>query len=124
MANQDEFVKTALRLPRELHTHVRRSAEAQGWSMNSEIIARLRNEGAPSLDAVMEKLRSREAELIDSNQLQISVLRNVIARVRPVLEQMEAALDKDPGDRAVAALKEKIDFCMAMIETIEAYPSE
>lgn len=40
---QDEFIKTALRLPRDLHAQVQASAEELGRSMNAEIIARLQS---------------------------------------------------------------------------------
>lgn len=41
MATQDEYIKTALRLPRDLHRSIQESAEEAGRSMNAEIIARL-----------------------------------------------------------------------------------
>ncbi|NMG64391.1 Arc family DNA-binding protein [Azoarcus indigens] len=41
MARQDDYIKTALRLPRELHKLVQDSADDRGRSMNAEIIERL-----------------------------------------------------------------------------------
>jgi hypothetical protein len=41
VATQDDYVKTALRLPRGLHGEVMAAAEANGRSFNAEIIARL-----------------------------------------------------------------------------------
>ncbi|WP_208454060.1 Arc family DNA-binding protein [Burkholderia gladioli] len=41
MATQDEYIKTALRLPRHLHADISVSAEKAGRSMNAEIIERL-----------------------------------------------------------------------------------
>ncbi|AZV95184.1 hypothetical protein CBF45_16835 [Bordetella sp. J329] len=38
---QDEYIKTALRLPRDLHKQVQESATERGRSMNAEIIERL-----------------------------------------------------------------------------------
>lgn len=38
---QDEYIKTALRLPRDLHKEIKEAAEYNGRSMNAEIIARL-----------------------------------------------------------------------------------
>lgn len=38
---QDEYVKTALRLPKELHRKLHESAKENGRSYNSEIISRL-----------------------------------------------------------------------------------
>ena len=36
--DQSDFIKTALRLPRELHARVQVSAESHGASINTEII--------------------------------------------------------------------------------------
>lgn len=47
MATQDEYIKTALRLPRDLHTAVQEAAERAGRSMNAEIIRRLELSLAP-----------------------------------------------------------------------------
>lgn len=41
MAKQDDYIKTALRLPRELHAAIQASAEDRRCSMNAEIIDRL-----------------------------------------------------------------------------------
>jgi hypothetical protein len=41
MATQDDYVKTALRLPRSVHAKLQEAADASAKSMNSEIIARL-----------------------------------------------------------------------------------
>lgn len=41
MANQDDYMKTALRLPRDLHAKLMGAAEATGKSLNAEMIARL-----------------------------------------------------------------------------------
>jgi len=38
---QDDYIKTALRLPRALHGDVQQAAAASGRSMNAEIIQRL-----------------------------------------------------------------------------------
>jgi len=41
LSNQDDFIKTALRLPRDVHAAIQKAAEESGRSMNSEIVARL-----------------------------------------------------------------------------------
>ena len=41
MPLQDEYVRTALRLPPDLHNKVHQAADAAGRSFNAEIIARL-----------------------------------------------------------------------------------
>jgi hypothetical protein len=41
MATQDDYIKTALRLPRAVHAKLLAASEQTGKSMNAEIIARL-----------------------------------------------------------------------------------
>ncbi|MGQ7939154.1 Arc family DNA-binding protein [Paraburkholderia sp. D1E] len=41
MATQDDYIKTALRLPRDLHAELTSSAQLLGRSLNAEIIERL-----------------------------------------------------------------------------------
>jgi hypothetical protein len=54
---QDDFQKTALRLPRDLHEKVVSAANASGRSMNAEIIARLQASFSPSENALPPHLR-------------------------------------------------------------------
>lgn len=63
--DQTDFIKTALRLPRELHARVQASAEARGASLNSEIIHLLQRAletptveiGERSLDAIEARVK-------------------------------------------------------------------
>lgn len=41
LSNQDDFIKTALRLPKAVHASIQSAATQSGRSMNAEIIARL-----------------------------------------------------------------------------------
>lgn len=41
MARQDDYIRTALRLPPDMHKALHESADASGKSFNAEIIARL-----------------------------------------------------------------------------------
>lgn len=41
LTSQDDFIKTALRLPKDVHARIQEAASAAGRSMNAEIIARL-----------------------------------------------------------------------------------
>lgn len=43
LKNQDDHIKTALRLPRELHTRIQEFAQINERSMNAEIVARLQS---------------------------------------------------------------------------------
>jgi hypothetical protein len=58
--SQDEYHRTALRLPRDLHQQVLRAAEAAGRTMNAELLARIA--GADEVTANKELVR-QNAEL-------------------------------------------------------------
>ena len=58
--SQDEYVKTALRLPAALHTELKDAAERNGHSMNAEILARLQE--APAL-ARLDRIGKDQREI-------------------------------------------------------------
>jgi hypothetical protein len=86
MANQDDYIKTALRLPRDIHAKLLGAADATGKSMNAEIIARLESSfsgGAESasllatiarlnLDIAMGEL-DKQAHEVDAANLALSL---------------------------------------------------
>ena len=41
IAKQIDYLKTALRLPRDLHTKIHEAADSSGRTMNAEIVSRL-----------------------------------------------------------------------------------
>ncbi|TJZ69753.1 Arc family DNA-binding protein [Chitiniphilus eburneus] len=45
---QDDYLKTALRLPRELHSRIQEAAAKSGRSMNAELIHRLESSFQPT----------------------------------------------------------------------------
>lgn len=49
--NQDDYLKTALRLPRDLHAKIQEAASAAERSMNAEIVARLHQSFSPNESA-------------------------------------------------------------------------
>lgn len=63
MATQDDYIKTALRLPRDLHSRLLHSAEAKGRSLNAELIDRLQGEDAPS--ALVEVIARQNAQIAE-----------------------------------------------------------
>lgn len=72
MANQDEYMKTALRLPRDLHAKLMDAAETTGKSLNAEMIARLTESfaGAHSPDLVAKVARlSLALSLVNTQRL-------------------------------------------------------
>lgn len=64
MAKQDDYVKTAFRLPKAIHFALQESAEDKGRSMNAEIIDRLTNSFIPIgvVDGVLKEFDVGSAE--------------------------------------------------------------
>lgn len=64
MAEQDDYIKTALRLPRTLHQDMQSTAESAGRSMNAEIIKRLTSSlDQDELERQCEKYRKFASKL-------------------------------------------------------------
>lgn len=77
--NQSDFIKTALRLPKDLHAQLHAEAQETGRSYNAEIVARLQksfeNEPGdelthPRLETALQKLRD-EMKLLAKTQQQL-----------------------------------------------------
>lgn len=70
---QDEYVRTALRLPPDLHEAVKAAAKGAGHTMNAEIIARIAAaEENASFKAVLkqnEELRRLMLEMLERIEL-------------------------------------------------------
>jgi hypothetical protein len=69
-STQDNYIRTALRLPRDLHQRVQEDAERNGRTMNAEIIARLASDYAgvtlPDIARQNEKTHSMIQQIIDA----------------------------------------------------------
>lgn len=63
--DQSDYVKSALRLPRDLHAQVSDDAERNGRSLNAEIISRLRTSPLDGLTADVGEVRAMVRKLLD-----------------------------------------------------------
>lgn len=61
--NQDDFQKTALRLPKELHAQLHAAAQESGRSYNAEIIARLQSSFDDQAGNSVARINELELEL-------------------------------------------------------------
>lgn len=68
---QDDYMKTALRLPRDLHAKIQEEAAASGRSMNAEIVARLQDSFLTSFEREVPPLQQFYI-LLDSSGYPIS----------------------------------------------------
>lgn len=107
---QDDYMKTALRLPRELHALIQEAAASAGRSMNAEIVARLqasfpraipnREEAQPTREEVqtLQSIMTTLAELPSSDYQPGSLLRATIERlVEQVAEQAVLSILQERG---------------------------
>ncbi|MBY0240311.1 MAG: Arc family DNA-binding protein [Burkholderiaceae bacterium] len=66
---QQDYVKTALRIPRDLHEQIVDAAERNGRSMNAEILARLQAEPVSDLlhklSRDVAEIRAVDREILD-----------------------------------------------------------
>lgn len=104
LTNQDEYIKTALRLPRALHAAVQDAAERAGRSMNAEIVARLQEtfdgvstgESLLGILALSGRLDAEIAEARLEGLDYLSALAACVAPLQDVLDTLEqAGLDTD-----------------------------
>lgn len=123
MATQDDFVKTALRLPRSLHAHIQAAAAAAGRSMNAEIIDRLQADpDGAALAVMLTRLRGSDEELLETTKKQRDLLWNVVDRAEDVLnktdELMRGGAERDGG---ITSVQQSIGALRDLIATIKAY---
>lgn len=119
MAKQDDFVKTALRLPRALRDEIKEAADAAGHSMNDEIIDRIRL--APeqvAATAILAKISEYEGVLRDAARKQGDALWRVIERAENVCSEVDGLLASVAHDESAAARKE-LAFLRELIETVK-----
>ena len=123
MAKQDDFVKTALRIPRTLHAQIQQAAEASGRSMNAEIIDRLlAHPGDAALAAVLDRARSSEDELLDTTRKQRDLLWSIVERTEDVLIKTDEMIEQCmPANSDVFAIRKSIAALRDIIVTIKAH---
>jgi predicted nuclease with TOPRIM domain len=94
MAEQDDYIKTALRLPRMLHHDVQNAAESAGRSMNAEIIERLEySMPREQYEDIRQKLEEYQANM-DAMKAASSELRELYEKQDASARRMEAIDDE------------------------------
>jgi hypothetical protein len=91
MATQDDYIKTALRLPRDLHAELTSSAQLLGRSLNAEIIERLAR-GTNTWE--MHKVISQLTQAIeDGNKRRKRETGAILRGFEEAMEAFKAAVD-------------------------------
>lgn len=116
MATQDDYVKTALRLPRDLHLKLQGSADATSKSMNAEIVSRLEESfigGQGNLTTAIARL-TLELAMVDTAkvtaQMRTTLLAVKIRLLGETLLDRLGAEDEDIKDQARAAINIANEF--------------
>lgn len=122
MATQDDFIKTALRLPRGLHTTLQAAAESSGKSMNAEIIARLQsNPEAVAATTILAKLNDLEDVLIETNRRQSDMLWKIIERADDALRRASVVLSASQFEEETTALRHDFSVLMDLIDAVRVH---
>lgn len=94
--DQSEYVKTALRLPPDLHKAIHDSAKEAGRSYNAELIARLIRSFEPPGDlGLLANLRRVEVELAELD-IELTVRTNKLAQAINLAQRLAIATEEYP----------------------------
>jgi hypothetical protein len=87
MKKQADYVKTALRVPRDLHTQLHQAADASERSFNAEIVARLEASFAEKgkVESVPAFMESQSLPLSPLSPLGEGVIRQLILELEGVV---------------------------------------
>jgi hypothetical protein len=122
MAKQDDFIKTALRLPRGLRDEIKAAADAAGHSMNDEIIDRIRlGPEQVAATAILAKISEFDAALRDAAKKQGDALWRVIERAETVCDQADQMLAAGREPEEEASLRREVSFLRELIELVKLH---
>ena len=91
-----DIQKTALRLPRDLHTAIHEAADASGRTMNAEIVYRLQrtfDEKEAPTDIAPRQYQRKQKYTIQSD-MPDEAMQELMARIQEVWDKYKAAQDK------------------------------
>jgi len=106
---QDDYMKTALRLPRDLHAKIQEAATTSGKSLNSELIARLDESFDPKPDQTLLRHLAETRMKLAQRDLELTL----VASTSGMLADMAAYL----GDQLIQ--KGGLDLAANMVESLQ-----
>jgi hypothetical protein len=123
MANDDDnLVKTSLRLPRSLHAEIDSTADAAGISTNAEMLLRLaRNPHVDTAAQVLDHINKTENRAVEAMTRHMKALWSALDRANVTLEHVAAAMAQVPPDGSAAALKREVEFALELINALSAH---
>ena len=131
MAKQDDYTKTALRLPRELHQKLMDAASARGHSLNTEMIYRLDGsfrEAPPAdeadkqieINAVLEGLRSTIAEVARKDNERDDAMRAMGTDLYMLCRQALPIIDDEATQRNVLQMLATVGTALQAGDLVDA----
>lgn len=113
MATQDDYIKTALRLPRALHAELHTSAESKGRSLNAELIDRLQGGADQGANALIQVIARQNADLAerDLDLHKITLQATALAQTLQIISDLFAQSDMGKMDNAEGLLEEARKLC-------------
>ncbi|MFM0479097.1 Arc family DNA-binding protein [Paraburkholderia strydomiana] len=121
MDNQDEWVKTALRLTRALHDEIKASAEISGHSMNAEILARLHaRKDIAAATTILARIDEFETSMRERQRRGEENLWRVIDRAESLVSEIDVALEAGATGESIDGMRREIRFLLELIEFAKA----
>jgi hypothetical protein len=123
MANDDDnLVKTSLRLPRALHAEIEKAADAAGISTNAEMLLRLaRDPHVDTAGQVIEHIRETESHAVDAMARQMKALWSALDRANVTLDHVAGAMAQVRPGTDAATLKGEVEFARELINALAAH---
>lgn len=110
----EDIQKTALRLPRELHTAIHESAKKSGRTMNAEIVYRLQQSfNLSTIDGddlpPVDKLHQRSYRIYDKERLPDGYVRTLLKEAIKILDGADKVIDPSEAGNIDAPKQENIN---------------
>lgn len=122
MPTSDHLVKTSLRLPKDLHAEIERSADEAGISTNAEMLLRLaKNPHVDTAAEVLAEIRQMETFAVEAMNRQMKSLWGALDRAGVTFDHVLEAMAQVPPDGAAANLKKEVEFARELIEAMRAH---
>lgn len=121
MAIQDEYIKTALRLPRHLHADLLVDAQNAGRSMNAEIIDRLsKSSDLGHLHRVIEQLSQTMREEREGSKHQMGMILMMFDKAIGALDEcLLFAQHKNATSEDIQRLRSEITHARSIVKAFK-----
>lgn len=117
MENPDEYVKTALRLPKALRDEMKAAGEQAGTSMNAEILARLHaSKEAVAASQIVAWLKDFQVTQTDVQRRRDEALWRIIDRADALLANIGVSLEGAMTPESATDALRELNFVRELID--------